>query len=204
MEEKQLIRETAWSREYRVGPGMTSFESKFVRDGLQVAAVTIRESWARWGLSEQLTFATAFILKPALTSEDQLILKFLIEEGSEPVWVTISYLLPRYHDRPAALAFLLERISTDGPLDGAYFQALERLGDHRAVPALHRRYEQYRVSLSPFSQHRLHSKLAAYQQCCRALWILTRSPEYENALRELLEHPDEGIRRRSQFLLAGR
>ena len=204
MEEKQLIRETAWSREYRLGPEMLSFESKFVRDGLQVAAATIRASWPRWGLSEQLTFANAFILKPALTSEDQQILQFLIEEGSEPVWATIAYLLPRYHDRSAALAFLLERTSTEGPQDGAYFQALERLGDHQAVPALHRRYEQYRDSLSPFGQHGLHSQLADYQQCCRALWILTRSPEYENALRELLEHPDEGIRRRSQFLLSDR
>lgn len=202
MEEMVLIRETEWSREYRIGTRRFRFESKFAREGLEVTALDILSRWHRWTPAEQLDFATAFILKPSLNSEDQLILQFLMLQGSEPVWATIAHLLPRYHDREAALSFLLQRVQAGGLHEAAYFQALERIGDRRAIPPLRRRYEELKSSLAPVEQHGLHSKLPDLQQCCRALWKLTGDAAYEEFLRQMLAHPDAAIRRRSQRFLA--
>ena len=202
MAEKELIRETEWSREYRLGPDRFSFESKFAKDGLEVTADSIRDSWAQWSPADRLSFANAFIVKPTLTPDDQQILEYLMEFSVEPVSATIAFLMPQYHDRAAAFAFLIERAAAGGPFSGAYFQALERIGDPRAAATLRSRYESYRNTLAPFDRQGLHSSLADYQQCCRALWKLTNSAEYEGALRELLLHPSDAIRRRSEYLLA--
>ena len=68
MAENDLISETAWSREFRVGPETFQFESKFVNDDLNVPAETVRNRWPQWGPAEQLSFVTAFILKPEKTA----------------------------------------------------------------------------------------------------------------------------------------
>jgi hypothetical protein len=201
--ERVLTRETPWSREYQEGARTFIFVSKFAKEGLQVAAAVVRDGWASWDAAKQLDFANAFILKPALTDEDHAILKFLMEAGSPVICATIAFLLPRYADRAAALEFLLDRAGSEQQYPGSYFQALGRIGDPRAVPVLRRRYERYRQTLPPFEKHGLHSELATYQQCCHALWKLERSAEYSDALKELLTHPDENIRRHSEMFLSG-
>jgi hypothetical protein len=200
-----MIRETEWSREYRIGPKSFSFESKFVKDGLEVTAATIRDRWPGWSLSEQLDFTNAFILKPNLTDQDQLILTYLLEAASDVILDTVAHLLPRYVDRERAFSFLLDRLDSEKRCVGNYYHALEAIegaaGDPRVVPALQKRYEQYRRALAPFDQRGFHSELNDYQRCCRALWKLDGASEYEAALQELLTHPDPGVRRYSHYLL---
>ena len=180
MAEKKLIRETVWSREYRAGPASISFESKFVKDGLQVAADVIRDNWPRWGPAEQISFATAFILKPELNSEDQKILTFLMEHGSAAVWTIIAHRLPQLSDREQAISFLLERILAKDAYPANYFHALASMGDPRAIPALRQRYREYRASLAPFDEHDFWSAITEYLACCGALWRLEDTPEYED------------------------
>ena len=204
MPQKELIRETEWSREYRLGPQTVSFESKFASDGLELSAEELRKQWTHWTEIEPLDFANAFVLKPRLTTEDQLILGYLLEFGSGFVLDTLAHLLPRYSDRERALEFLLQHLASSGRCGGTYYQALESIGDLRALPALRARYEGYRRDLSPLESLTLHSPLADYQQCCRALWKLDGSSEYKTALQDLLEHPDTNIRRRSYFFLYDR
>jgi hypothetical protein len=212
VQQRELIRETEWSREYRVGPQSFSFESKFLKDGLEVSATAVRDRWPEWSLPEQLDFTKAFILKPSLTAEDQLILAYLLEADSDVILDTVAHLLPRYADRERAFSFLLGRLRSDKRCVGNYYQALESMEDamegairdSRAVPALRQRYERYRQSLAPFDQHGFHSELNDYQHCCHALSKLDGSPEYEAALQELLTHPDPGIRRSSYYFLHGR
>ena len=205
MPQRELIRETEWSREYRVGPQSFSFESKFLKDGLEVSAAAVRDRWPGWSLPEQLDFVNAFILKPSLTAEDQSILAYLLEADSDLILDTVAHLLPRYADRERAFSFLLERLESEKRCVGNYYQALEAMEeaiqDARAVPALRRRYERYRQSLAPFDQRGFHSELNDYQHCCHALWKLDGAPEYEAALQELLIHPDPGIRRRAYYFL---
>jgi HEAT repeat protein len=49
----------------------------------------------------------------------------------------------------------------------------------------------------------LSSELSDYDVCCRALWKLDGAQEYRDALRDLLTHPDEIIRRRAHYYLFG-
>ena len=200
-DKKELICETLWSREYRLGLRTICFESKFRMDRLEVPAASIRERWPYWSLAEMMDFANAFIQKPELTSEDHEILQFLMEAGPELVWATIAHMLPRYRDRAAAFDFLLQHLASGSPHGGNCYQALEKIGDPRAIPVLRQRYEDFRKRLAPFEQHGVNSELSDYQQCCRALWKLDGSPEYETALRDLLNHPDEYIRCRAHYFL---
>jgi CHAD domain-containing protein len=124
-----------------------------------------------------------------------------MEAGSELIWGAIACLLPRYSDRERAFSFLLEQAAAGGRCVAHYYQALERLGDIRAVPLLRQRYEEYRQQLAPFEQHGLFSELSDYHVCCRALWKLDGSQEYHDALRELLTHPNETIRRLAYYYL---
>ncbi len=202
MEERTLVRETEWSRLFRAGPKTLVWESKFLSGQLQVSAASLRERWPGWLHVEQIDFASALQAKPVLSADDQEILAFLMEAGSEDVCSTIAYLLPKYEDRERAVSFLLERVRVGERHAASYYQALERIGDARAIPALRQRYEEYRRKLAPFEQHGLHSELSDYDSCCRALWKLDGSAEYEEALKELLTHPDETVRRRVSFLLA--
>ena len=202
MPERELLRETEWSRLYRAGPRTLIYESKFQSGELQISAASLRERWPGWLHVEQLDFAAAFQVKPVLTADDQEILTFLMEVGSEDVCSTIAYLLPDYAYRERAVSFLLERVREGGRDAASYYQALERIGDARAIPVLRQRYEEYRRKLAPFEQHGLHSELSDYDRCCRALWKLGGSAEYEEALKELLTHPDESIRKRAGSLLS--
>src|SRR5689334_19327820 len=208
VQQRGLIRETEWSREYRVGPQSFSFESKILKDGMEISAAMVRDRWPVWSLLEQLDFVNAFILKPSLTAEDQSILAYLLEADSDVILDTVAHLLPRSTDRVHAFSFLIERLQSEKRCVGNYYQALEAMDeaiqDTRAVAALRQRYERYRQSLAPFDQQGFHSELNDYQHCCHALWKLDGAPEYEAALQELLTHPDPGIRRRSDFLLHGR
>jgi hypothetical protein len=201
MQEKELIEETEWMRVYRLADNAQLLESKFLTDGLQVSAASIRQRWHGWTIGEQLNFANAFIAKPVLTAEDQEILKFLMEVGPEPVWCMIACLLPRYADRERALSFILERVASGGTWAGNYYRALETIGDAQAVSFLRERYEEYRRKLAPFEQQGLFSQLTDYLICCRALWKLSGSPEYQEGLKELLIHPDEIVRGQAHFYL---
>ena len=198
MTEKELIRETAWSREYRLGPKTFSFESKFVKDGLEVSAERVRDNWGRWSPAEQLTFANAFILKPVLTSEDYKIVTFLMAQGSRPVWTAIAHLLPQHPDHDRAIAFLLERVLAKDRSPACYFRALASIGDPRAIPVLQQRYQEYSANLAPFDERDFWSEITDYLECCAALWRLQDSPEYEDAVRQLFSHPDAAVRRAAQ------
>jgi hypothetical protein len=198
----ELVRESEWMRVYRVGPNEYRYVSKFLTDQLTISVADLKNNWENFTEQEQLDFAQALQSKHPLTREDHEILGFLMRVGPEFVWVTISPLLPRYPDKEQALLFLLERIAQK-PSGGAnYYQALELMHDGKAIPILRERYEEYRQRLAPFEQHGPWSELTDYQSCCRALWKLSGSAEYESALRENLTHPDENIRRRVKQLLS--
>jgi hypothetical protein len=198
MAENELISETVWAREYRVGPDSFRLESKFASDALSVPAGTVRSQWAQWNAAEQISFVTAFIIKPELTSEDQSIITFLLEHATEPVWVTLANLLPRYSDRERAVSFLLGRVAARTEHAAGYFRALASLGDRRAIPALRQQLQEYHSELAPIRDQQYWSAMPDYLACCAALWRLEESPEHEAAIRELFSHPDADVRRAAQ------
>ena len=109
--------------------------------------------------------------------------------------------MPEYHDREYALTFLLGNLAKRPKYYANYYQALELMGDQRAISILREHYEEYRQKLIPFEEHGIWSELPAYQCCCRALWKLTGSDDYRICLEELRKHPDEHVRMRTEMLL---
>jgi hypothetical protein len=189
----ELIRESRWMRVYKTGPKDYRYQSKFITDHLMVPLDELKDNWSRMVEQDQLDFAQALACKAEFSTEDQDILGFLIETGPEFVWFTIAIRLPEYWDKEKSLAFLLERIAQRPPNSGNYYQALEILGDARAVSLLQGRYNEYRNTLRPRQELSI-NELGEYILCCSALRKLDSSPEYNAALGELLEHPDPAVR----------
>ena len=202
MAEEELVRETEWSREYRLGPKSILWTSKFVSDDLQVSPGTIKQRWHGFTRLEQSDFVQAFTLKPALTPGDQEILRFLMEEGSEEICQSLAYRLPDYGDRERAFSFVLQQVAKRPKSSGNAYQALEKMGDPRAVPLLRERYEEYRAALAPLEEHDFWSDLTDYLACCVVLWRLERSSEYEDAILQLFTHPDSQVRCAAQRQIA--
>ncbi|MBI4479918.1 MAG: hypothetical protein HY651_07825 [Acidobacteria bacterium] len=201
IEQMKLERESEWMRVYSF-PGGHYRRSKFLTDNLQVSAESIKRRWRWWWTWKRVEFAEAFVLKRDFSAEDQEIIGFLMEKGSEGVWLTIATSMRRYGDREQALAFLLKRATVGHRGSANYFQALEFLCDPRAVSVLQKCYKKYAGKLSRLEDKGLGGKLMDYLQCCRALWVLDGSPEYENGLRKQTSHPDRLIRQTAQDLLS--
>jgi hypothetical protein len=191
---RSLVRETRWIRVYQTGPKELHYESKFITDDIRISVDELKREWNTFSEQDQLEFAQAFMWKGLVLPEDQAIMDFVMDSGPEVVWSTIAPLLPKYPDREKALSFLLQRIAQQ-PTDGAnYYQALELIADRRAVPLLRQCYGEHVKALGRMEQHNIF-ELVDYLCCCRALWRLDGSPEYEHALREMLKHPDDSVRR---------
>ena len=194
IENKQLVRESEWMRVYRIGPNELLYESKFLIDRLSVPATLIKGRWIELTPEEQLEFAQAFSCKAELSSEDEQILDFLMERGSEEVLQMIAPLLPRCSHRERVLEFLLGRIEHGSKGFANYFQALEIIGDRRAVAVLRLKYEQYRKEIVQTGRTGIATRdLLGYLSCTNALLTLEGSEEYKAALREMLGHPDSVV-----------
>ena len=77
-----------------------------------------------------------------------------------------------------------------------YYQALEVLGDQRAVPALRSAYEEDAARIdatAPLKSFEDIFPYSDYLYCCVALYRLTGAEEYAAAVQELSGHPDERV-----------
>jgi HEAT repeat protein len=198
---KELVQESEWFRVYQIGPDLFLRESKFLTDQLETSLASVQQRWPGLSDEQRLDFAAAFVARPAVTVEDQQVLRFLLETGAEDILVRVASRLQNPADRKQALSLLLDRVASGAGGAAKYYQALALMGDPRAVPLLRRRYEEYRQRLSPMDLHGLETELADYQMCCHALWNLDGAPEYRESLEKLLTHPDETIRRRATLSL---
>ena len=52
---ENIVRESEWSREYRVGDKSFHIESKFMKDGLEVSAGSLKQRWPSFSRWEKLT-----------------------------------------------------------------------------------------------------------------------------------------------------
>jgi hypothetical protein len=199
-QEKDLIRETDWLKIYKSGEKELRYESKCLTQGLQISANFVVSNWGTLTSSEQLEFTIAFCAVPNLSVEDEKILDFLMEAGSEIVWNNLALQYAKHSDKKRALYFLLQQIKPFQRRCANYYQALELLKDRTSVPVLQDCYSDYRKALD---KGELKSwQFFDYLQCCRTLSLLGDSLEHKAALEEMLSNSDDMIRRRAAQLLA--
>ncbi len=199
----RIVRESEWMTVYQQDTGELLYESKFLVGGVTVSADFLKQRWQDLPQREKYDFVQAFQAKPFLTPDDEEILDFLMDIRDINIWITISPLLPRHSSRQRVLDFLVNRIvAQEGP-KANFYQAIEMLGDTRALNPLRDVYLNYREILNlPRRMEKL--DCFDYLQCCRALWTLSGSREYEQELREFLTDDDEEVRRWAERLLATR
>ena len=199
MEKEDLVRENQWLKVYRVGDKGLRYESKCLSEGLQLSARLLKSEWKKLSAEERLDFTIAFGAIEKLSSEDEEILSFLMESGDDAVLSNLASQYAKHSDRERVLPFLLSRIRRRTQTRGNFFQALELLGDVRAVPGLKRSFDEYRAALAKGQLDQ--DQMLDYLQCCRSLMILDGSPAFRGAIENTLRGPDELIRRRAAQLL---
>lgn len=204
LERKQLLKESEWVRVYSLGEKQLRYESRFLTDGLEVSAQSLSERWPRLTSEERMEFAFAFAAKPHFSQNDREILSLLMRAGDEAIWSTIALTLVYHFDRQTVFDFLVNLVRNPRPGCANYFQALELLGDKRAVPVLRHFYGAYREQQREQRPSQLlseHQWETDFLRLCRALLVLEGDREFELAIREMLKHPEEEVRARAQRFL---
>ena len=184
-------------RVYRFADGTLLEESKFLVDNLQVSLQKVRAKWHGLTEKEKLQFAQAFSAKPDLLPEDEGIVDFLIREGNWPIRLTIAPLLPRHSDRSFAFNVLDTWIKDKRSPKANFFQAIELIGDSRAVPTLKSIFTEFEQRREKLNENELFD----YVYCCKALWGLTHEPEYERAIRKCRQSNVLSVRVAAEALL---
>lgn len=192
----ELLRESRWARTYRFGGG-TLFESKFDWDEAEISREEIERLWSNLSPAERLEFSTAYGFKPKVTAEDEKVLDFLMEAGDENVCGMIALLLTRHSNRERVVNFLLERATSPSPLAANYYQALEVIGDVRAIPVLQRSREIHLKNIEGGSTDEVRDYLVG----CRTLWKLTGSEDYAAEIRKAMESADPAVSAHAKRLL---
>lgn len=197
---KELVRESRWMRVYRMGEKHEYYESKFFADGLQVSADLIRSEWRTMTDEQKLEFALAFSAKPELQPGDEEILDHMMVLGSANVLSTIALLTVKHPDKEKAFSFLTDQIQKGNKPLVNFYQALELLNDHRAVPMLRRAYDHYKMSLAAGDS----VDFVDYLRCCRALLNIAGGSEYAESIRDMRSHSSEHVSRMAKRLLEGK
>lgn len=198
----KLIKETEWTRVYKRGDSYV-YVSKFLEDGLEVSAESIRERWPTFSFDEKVDFAQAFSRGARVTAEHEQVLDFLMEAGDFPVWMSIAGRLRHHRDKDRVLAFLLERVREEKVPKGNFFQALGLMNEKRALPALRAVYDSYRelLSASPAAGASPDYDYLDYLHCCEALWKISGSGEYKQVIEDASKSQDELVRITAELIL---
>ena len=153
---------------------------------------------------ERLDLASNFHMKKDWTDNDTEILEVIMQDGSDVIWSSCALAMLRHPDRKRAVEFLIERTehckeSEHPPLN--YIQALGLIGDQRATSVIRPYYDKYlkamemeavtgvpaNVIFGPIPYH-------AFLSIAGDLFKITRSEEYEQAVRKYFDHPNEQVR----------
>jgi hypothetical protein len=189
------VRETEWTRVYKSDEGYVHV-SKFLEGGLDVSAQSVRQRWSALSPDDRLDLAQALSSLGKFTAEQEGILDFLMEAGDLPVWMEIAVSLPHHSNRDQALAFLVDVINHQHEHRANFFQALGMMKDARALPSLRAAYDGYRKGLGagPAPEAWTEFDYVGYLACCEALWKISGSGEYKEAIRDALESKDKHVR----------
>jgi hypothetical protein len=201
---KKLVHEDKWSRTYEAGENFYASESKFEADGLSISVEDLSSVWHAWNDSERQGFVNAYRSKARFDESDQKILDFLMANGDERVWSTISSPLSLHHqNKKTVLEFLLERLQTGSEPKSNFIQALYVLGDVAALPGLHDLHDRLLDEIKQAHGEPDTWTIRDFLTCCEALAHLEKTDHYREEIRSYLRHPDQMIRIKAEMALAG-
>ncbi len=195
-----IVRESKWLRVREVKPNVFEIQSKLLQDGLEPDPEEVDRMWPQLSPRERLDLCLAYCAKPEITKQDERILNIMMERGDETIWGDLASVLTRHTDRMRVLGFLRERVREQRTLVANYYQALETMGDAGAVPLLIRRYQTY-IAGGGKPEMADQALAVDYLGCCRALWKLTGTDRYRQAIQEHVDAPSKFLRDLARRLL---
>ena len=199
----ELVRATEWSYTYKCGPKSYCRISRFmVEKNLEIAAEDIRKRWPHWDHHQRMDFASHW-WKKTWTDNDTEILEIMMADGDDQVWQSCSQSFLKHPNRDRAVNFLVDRVLRysleHAPLN--YFQVLGMAKDKRAAAAIPPFYENYKREVAKESVLGVQEDVFRgpipyfpYLTAAGALFQITGSPEYEEAIRKYFDHPREQVR----------
>jgi hypothetical protein len=205
--EMKLMQQSEWMRVYSTGPNELRYESKFLRNEVQISAEEIKQRWTGFSSDEQLEFAVAFSANPNWSEEDAKILDFLMAVSNDYVAQTLADLVARRCEKKRAREFLLRRIQGIGSFPRSnFYRVLGTVGDSDCLPQLRQLYDGYSEELKGSKNNGLLADFSGYIDylyLCATLRQLDGSAEFERAICAMLDHSDERVRTCAQRLRAG-
>jgi hypothetical protein len=200
----ELVKRTEWSYSFKCGPKSYSSISRFMAEkGFEVSATEIREQWPQWDQRQRMDFAFNWHAKGTWTDNDTEILEIIMADGDDDVWQSCTQAFLKHPDRNRAVSFLVERVLhytlNHEPLN--YFQVLGMAKDTSAVAAIWPFYERYKKIVDTEPVLGVQEDVFwgpipyfPYFVAAGALFEITGSPEYEQAIRKFFDHEKEQVR----------
>jgi hypothetical protein len=181
-----------------------------VEKDFSVSASEIRQRWPAMDERERMDFAHNWSNKGNWTEDDSEILEIIMSDGDDRVWHCCTKAFLKHPDRDRAVDFLITRIANwkqeHGPLN--YFQVLGMAKDKRAVAAILPWYEKYKTEVEREPEIGIPESLSfgpipyfPYLTAAGALFAVTGSLEYEQAIRRYFNHPREQVRWWAEYSL---
>jgi hypothetical protein len=200
----ELVRRTEWSYTFKCGPKSYCNISRFLAEkALEVTAKEIRVRWVEWDERQRMDFASNWWAKRTWTPDDTKILEIIMADGDDRIWHSCAQAFLKHPDRDRAITFLVGCVlnwkGDHAPLN--YFQVLGMAKDQRAVAAILPWYERHKGEVAREAEIGIPESLSfgpipyfPYLSAAGALFAITGSPEYEQAIRKYFDHPREQVR----------
>lgn len=202
-QEPEVVEETEWTFIYKIGSKSGYKISKFWDETFEVQSVKLRQQWPMMSQQARREFGFNWSSKIAWSANDNEIIEIIMEDGDDDLWTHCTFAFVKYPDHDRAVSFLVNRLHNyEGghePLN--YFQALGMLKDSRAAAAIRPYYEKYRKGVEIEATIGVPDDVFfgpipyfAYLCACGALVKVDGAPEYDQAIREFFDHPNEQVR----------
>jgi hypothetical protein len=188
----QLLEEEEWYRVYTSSPHPRIYESKFATGEARISLAELQARWPGWNEGERVQFAQAFTWKPALTSEDEQILDFLMQEDGEMISTSIATLVAKLPDKKRAARFLVEGLKAFRETRSNFIMALGDLAAPETADDLSPVFQECSHNTAENADD--YNSAAELLYCCQALFRTTGERKYLDVIASYLDHPNDRLR----------
>ena len=188
----RIREETEWYRYYASSAHPYIYESKFATGEATVSLAELQSRWHGWNEAEQVQFAQAFKWKPALSSEDEQILDFLMRQDGEMVSSSIAILVTKLSDKKRAARFLTDCLKAFPTSRPNFLTALADLAAPETATDLSLLFQECNHRIAENAQE--YGAAADLLYCSAALFKITSERKYFEVISSYLRHENAQLR----------
>jgi hypothetical protein len=188
----RLREDKEWHRYYASSAHPYIYESKFATGEARISLAELQSRWWGWNEGEQVEFARAFGQKPDLSSEDEWVLGFLMQQNGEMVSTSIGILVGKLSDKKRAARFLVDCLRAFPESRGNFLMALGDLAAPETAGDLSSVFQECSQGVARNALG--NESLADLLYCSAALFRITAEANYLQLITSYLRHPNDRAR----------